>query len=166
MKEWRAVVACMLLGFCGQVSGLQARAQSVSDSSKKESIVHHASGPFDVKVIPQDKADDTGIGRMLLDKQYHGDLEATAKGQMLAAGSPAQGAGGYVAIEKVTGTLQGRKGSFVLQHTGTMSKAGVEMTITVVPESGTGELQGIVGKLTITIASDGKHTYDFEYTLP
>jgi hypothetical protein len=127
----------------------------------------HATGPFDVKVTPaDDKTDDPTLGRMLLDKQYHGDLEAAGKGQMLTAGSPAKGAGGYVAIEKVTGTLNGKTGSFVLQHTGTMTHAGVQLTITVVPESGTGQLEGIAGKMTIKMTPDGKHSYDFQYTLP
>jgi hypothetical protein len=126
----------------------------------------HATGPFDVKVIPQDdKSDDPLLGRMSLDKQYHGDLDATGKGQMLTAGSAVKGSGAYVAIEKVTGTLHGRTGSFVLQHTGTMTQGIPQLTITVVPDSGTGQLAGIAGKMTIKIA-DGKHSYDFEYTLP
>ena len=127
----------------------------------------HATGPFDVKVTPQDdKSDDPLLGRMTLDKQYHGDLEATGKGQMLTAGSPVKGSGAYVAIEKVTGTLQGRTGTFVLQHTGSMTQNAPQLTITIVPDSGTGQLTGIAGKMTIIIATGGKHTYDFEYTLP
>lgn len=128
---------------------------------------HHAAGPFDVKVTPQDdKSDDPLLGRMTLDKQYHGDLEATGKGQMLTAGSSVKGSGAYVAIEKVTGTLQGHTGSFVLQHMGTMTQNTPQLTITVVPDSGTGGLAGISGKMTIIIATGGKHSYDFEYTLP
>jgi LDH2 family malate/lactate/ureidoglycolate dehydrogenase len=103
---------------------------------------------------------------MTLDKQYHGDLDATGKGQMLTAGSAVKGSGAYVAIEKVTGTLQGRTGSFVLQHTGTMTQNKPQLTITVVPDSGTGQLTGISGKMTIIIATGGKHSYDLEYTLP
>ncbi len=128
---------------------------------------NHATGPFEVKVTPQDdKSLEPNLGRMALDKQYHGDLEATGKGQMLTAGTAEKGAGGYVAIEKVTGTLQGRTGSFVLQHSGTMKNNVPQLTITVVPESGTGQLQGIAGKMAIKIAPTGKHSYDFEYTLP
>lgn len=127
----------------------------------------HATGPFDVKVTPQDdKSEDPLLGRMTLDKQYHGDLEGSGKGQMLTAGSAQKGSGGYVAIEKVTGTLNGRTGSFVLQHSGTMKSNVPQLTITVVPESGTGQLEGIAGTMTIKIAPTGKHAYDFEYTLP
>jgi hypothetical protein len=130
-------------------------------------MLHHATGPFDVKVTPQDdKSDDPLLGRMSLDKQYHGDLEATGKGQMLTAGSSIKGSGAYVAIEKITGTLQGRTGSFVLQHSGTMTQNMPLLTITVVPDSGTGGLAGISGKMTIIIATGGKHSYDLEYTLP
>lgn len=128
---------------------------------------NHASGRFDVKVTPMDdKTADPSLGRYTLDKQYHGDLEGTGSGQMLSAGSPAKGAGGYVAMEKVTGTLQGRTGSFVLQHSGTMAAGVPQMTITVVPESGTGQLEGIAGTMTIKIAPDGKHSYELDYTLP
>ena len=102
---------------------------------------------------------------MTIDKQYHGDLEGTGKGQMLTAGTPVKGSGAYVAIEKVAGTLKGRSGSFALQHSGTMTQGAPHLAITVVPDSGTGELKGIAGKMDIKIA-DGKHSYDFEYTLP
>jgi len=129
-------------------------------------VTHHASGPFDVKVTPQDdNSADPLLNRMTLDKQYHGDLDATGKGQMLTAGTAVKGSGAYVAIEKVSGTLKGRSGTFVLQHSGTMTQNVPQLTITVVPDSGTGQLAGIAGKMTITIASGGKHSYDFEYTL-
>jgi hypothetical protein len=145
----------------------RAQTQSPNTSSQKEAAVHHASGPFEVKVAPlNDKSDDPSLGRMELDKQYHGDLEATAKGQMLTAGPVQKGAGGYVAMEKVTGTLQGRTGSFALQHSGTMKGSSRELTITIVPESGTGQLEGISGQMTIKIAPDGKHSYELDYTLP
>ena len=106
------------------------------------------------------------LGRLILDKQYHGDLEATGKGQMLTAGTEVKGSAAYVAIERVTGTLKGHTGSFVLQHSGTMTQGAGQLVITIVPDSGTGELKGITGKMTIHIAPDGKHSYDFEYTLP
>jgi len=125
-----------------------------------------ATGPFEVKVIPQDdKSDDPLLTRMTLDKTYHGDLEATAKGQMLAAGTAVKGSGAYVAIEKITGALQGRGGTFILQHMGTMAQNVPQLAITVVPDSGTGDLTGLSGKMTILIAPDGKHSYDFEYML-
>jgi hypothetical protein len=127
----------------------------------------HATGPFDVKVTAQDdKSDDPLLNRMTLDKQYHGDLEATGKGQMLTAGTEVKGSGAYVAIEKVTGTLKGHTGSFVLQHSGTMTQNAPQLSVTIVPDSGTGELKGIAGKMTINIAAGGKHSYDIEYTLP
>jgi len=129
----------------------------------------HATGPFGVKIDPQPPAEKGGgaaIGRMLLDKQFHGDLEATSKGTMLAAGTGAKNSsGGYVALEIVTGSLKGRTGTFVLQHSATMNRGVPQLSITVVPDSATGQLTGLAGKMNITIA-DGKHSYDFEYTLP
>lgn len=138
-------------------------------AAKKESpVTTHATGTFEFKMVPQpwdDKTADPLLGRMTFDKQFHGDLEATSKGHMLAAGTGAKGSsGGYVAMERVTGTLHGRSGSFVLQHSGTMTRGTQQMTITVVPDSGTGQLVGLTGKLAI-IHGDGKLSYDFEYTL-
>ncbi|MEO8460680.1 MAG: DUF3224 domain-containing protein [Dokdonella sp.] len=126
-----------------------------------------ASGSFDVKLAPQNHEDgvgDPGIGRMALDKQFHGDLDATSKGQMLAAQTGTQGSAGYVAMERVTGTLHGKRGTFALQHSGTMNRGARQLSITVVPDSGTGELLGLSGTLDIQI-SDGKHFYTFDYTL-
>lgn len=124
-----------------------------------------ASGTFEVKMTPQeDKSEDANLGRMLLDKQFRGDLEATGKGQMLTAMTPAEGSAGYVAIEKISGTLKGRTGTFVLQHTGTMTRGTPELSITVVPDSGTGQLAGITGRMDIK-AEGGKHSYVFEYLL-
>ncbi len=126
-----------------------------------------ATGTFDVKLAPLPLAStaDATLGRMSLDKVFRGDLEATGHGEMLTAGTAVQGSAGYVAIERVTGTLHGRAGSFVLHHLGTMTRGIGEMTITVVPDSGTGALVGLTGKLTIHIV-DGKHSYDFDYALP
>jgi hypothetical protein len=128
----------------------------------------HATGTFEVKITPQapdGKFEDATLGRVTIDKQIHGDLEATSKGTMLTASTDVQGSAGYVAIERITGTLQGRTGSFVLQHTGTMNRGAFQLSITVVPDSGTGQLVGITGKFIINIA-DGKHSYVFDYTLP
>lgn len=125
-----------------------------------------ASGAFEVKLTPQEaynKADKT-LGRMSIDKQFHGALEATSKGEMLSAGTSVKGSAGYVAIERVTGTLNGKSGSFVLQHYATMTRGAPQLTITVVPDSGTGELEGLSGKMNIRI-ENGKHFYDFDYTL-
>lgn len=125
----------------------------------------HARGTFDVKTVAQ-PADDAGeaIGRLLLDKQFHGDLDATSKGQMLAVRTSVADSAGYVAMEQVSGTLLGRAGTFALQHSGTMNRGAPELLITVVPDSGTGELEGLMGTMTIVIEG-GKHEYDFEYSL-
>ena len=125
-----------------------------------------AKGEFDVKVVPQTDPTEfePAIGRMTIDKQFHGDLEAISKGQMLSAMSSVKGSGGYVAIERVNGTLSGRRGTFVLQHIGTMDRGKPHLAITVVPDSGTDQLTGISGSLTIDIV-EGKHFYAFEYTI-
>lgn len=128
----------------------------------------HASGTFDVKLSPQaptDQGEEAAVGRMLADKRFHGDLEGTSKGQMLAAGTEVKGSAGYVAIERVTGALRGKSGTFVLQHSGTMTRGAPELSVTVVPDSGTGQLLGLTGRMTIEIV-DGKHLYKFDYTLP
>ncbi|MGB7924457.1 MAG: DUF3224 domain-containing protein [Pyrinomonadaceae bacterium] len=129
--------------------------------------MNHASGSFEVEMSPQapeDGVGDPSVGRMAIDKQFHGGLEATSRGQMLAAMTEVEGSAGYVAIERVTGRLDGRGGTFALQHSGTMTRGVPQLTITVVPDSGTGELLGLTGRMTIDIA-DGKHSYDFEYTI-
>ena len=126
----------------------------------------HARGPFEVKLTPQtDASGEPTVGRMSIDKQFHGDLEGTSKGQMLTAMTDVKGSAGYVAIERVSGTLHGRSGSFALQHTATMTRGTPSLSITVVPDSGTGQLMGITGTMNIII-DQGKHSYDFEYTLP
>ena len=128
--------------------------------------MHHARGTFEVDTRPSTlPAPAEGLGRFSLDKQIHGDLDGTSKGEMLTAGDPKTRAAGYVAIEMVTGTLAGKKGSFALQHSGTMDANGIKLTVTVVPGSGTGELKGIAGTFTIHNEA-GKHSYDFDYTLP
>jgi hypothetical protein len=129
---------------------------------------NHAAGPFDVKLTPQSPEENVGdpsVGRMALDKQFHGDLGASSKGQMLSTMGDVKGSAGYVAMERVSGTLHGRKGTFALQHSGTMTRGTPSLTITVVPDSGTGELVGLTGTLEIHIV-EGKHSYDFSYALP
>jgi hypothetical protein len=126
-----------------------------------------ARGAFDVKLTPQPsdrQPEDPALGRMWLDKRFHGDLEATSRGQMLTAMTDVKGSAGYVAIERVSGTLRGRTGSFVLQHTGTMTRGTPSLAITVVPDSGTGDLSGLSGGMTIII-TDGKHSYELEYAV-
>ncbi|MGH9743794.1 MAG: DUF3224 domain-containing protein [Candidatus Acidiferrum sp.] len=149
--------------------GLAQNSPPGAGASLKGKIVSaHATGTFEVKVTPQPSSEspaDPDLGRMTIEKQFHGALEGTSKGQMLTAGNPAKGSAGYVAIEKVTGTLDGRHGSFILQHNATINHGIFEMNIIVVPDSGTDQLVGLSGKMTIII-TDGKHSYDFEYTLP
>jgi len=129
----------------------------------------HAAGSFDVKLSAQalaveDKVEGAALGRMSIDKQFHGDLEASSKGEMFSAMSGTPGSAGYVAIEKVSGTLHGRSGNFVLQHNATMTRGKPALNIIVVPDSGTGQLAGLSGTMTISIA-DGKHSYRFDYLL-
>jgi hypothetical protein len=127
-----------------------------------------ATGPFEVKLNPQPtyNTDQTALlGRMSIDKQFRGDLDGTSKGEMLTAGSAIKGSAGYVAIERVNGTLDGKTGGFALQHTGTMDRGMPSLVITVVPDSGVGDLEGIAGTMTITIV-DGRHFYVLDYSLP
>jgi hypothetical protein len=126
----------------------------------------HASGNFEVKLAPQapDAEADATLGRLSIDKQFNGDLEGASRGQMLTAGTDVEGSAGYVAMERVRGTLHGRRGTFALQHSGTMTRGAPSLAIRVVPDSGTGELAGLSGSMSITIV-EGKHSYDFEYAL-
>ena len=126
-----------------------------------------AKGTFDVNLIPQPADDPPAgpFGRYRIDKHYHGDLDGPSQGQMLGAGTAVEGSRAYVALEQVTGTLGGRRGTFMLQHHGTMSKGNATMTVTVVPDSGTGDLVGLSG--TLTIVFEGRqHSYELAYTLP
>ena len=129
---------------------------------------NHATGTFVVKLTPQapiPEIEDATVGRMLIDKQFFGDLEASSKGQMLSTMGEVKGSAGYVAIERVTGSLNGRTGSFALQHTGTMARGVPQLSVTVVPDSGTADLAGLAGTMTIQIDA-GKHSYTFDYLLP
>ena len=126
-----------------------------------------AVGSFEVTMNPEppyDVDEGASIGRVSLQKQFAGDLEATSSAEMIGARSQVKGSAGYVAIERVVGTLGGLSGSFVLQHSGTMTRGKGELHVSVVPDSGTGELKGVAGKMTIEIV-DGKHLYSFEYVL-
>ena len=127
------------------------------------------SGTFDVKLSPQKadsgEAERANLGRMSIAKQFHGALEANSSGEMLSAVTEVKGSAGYVAMERVSGILDGRSGTFVLQHSGTMARGAQQLSITVVPDSGTGQLTGLTGNMSIRIV-DGDHFYDFDYTLP
>ena len=132
-------------------------------------MTQHVTGPFDVKITPQKPdtqiARAANLGRLTIDKRYHGDLEAIAKGEMLATQTEVKGSAGYVAMERVTGKLKGRSGSFVLQHNATMNRGTAELAIAVVPDSGAGELRGLSGKMRIVIAPDGAHSYEFDFKI-
>lgn len=118
-----------------------------------------------MKLTPQPTVDSQdSLARMSIDKQFHGDLDGTSKGEMLSAGTAVKGSAGYVAIERVTGALAGKRGTFVLQHTGVINRGTPGLSITVVPDSGTGELAGLSGNMSIRI-ENGSHFYEFDYTL-
>jgi hypothetical protein len=160
--------ACLFLSL-GIVAFATAQTRTlVADQTQKGStMMKHARGTFEVKLSPQtpdDKATDSAVGRYLIEKQFHGDLEGTSRGQMLGASTAVETSKGYVAMEQVTATLDGRRGTFVLQHSGTMTRGALQLSVTVVPDSATGELVGLTGKMEIKIEG-GKHYYDFEYTL-
>jgi hypothetical protein len=137
-------------------------------ASKGTSMSNRASGTFEVKVKPlpnDEKVPGLTVGRMSLDKEWKGDFAGASKGEMMTMGTSVEGSAGYVAAELVTGTLKGRSGSFALLHHGTMKGGEFKLLVTVVPDSGTGQLVGLAGTLAIVI-SNGKHSYDLDYTLP
>ena len=144
-----------------------ASADQTAAPSKGPAVTTHAAGTFDVKITPQkdEGVGDATIGRMGIDKQYHGDLAGSGLGQMLASMGAVKDSGVYVAIERVTGTLHGKTGSFAVHHLGVMERGAQRLVITVVPDSGTGELVGITGSMTIEIKG-GAHYYTLDYTLP
>ena len=159
------VCLCLALATYGHA---QNKTAAQPATAKEKVVTSHATGTFDVKLTPQpaDEGADPALARMTIVKQFHGDLEGTSKGIMLASSATiVKGSGGYVAMERVTGTLKGRTGTFVLQHSGTMTRGTPQLTVTVVPDSGTAQLEGITGSLTIKIDA-GKHSYEFDYTLP
>jgi len=142
-------------------------AQNATTQNKKgAAVTAHATGTFEVKMEPQseDKGEGATLGRTSLSKQFHGSLEGTSKGEMLSAMSAVKGSAGYVAIERFTGTLDGRSGTFALQHSGSMNRGVPQLSITVVPDSGTGQLTGLAGRMTIDVTG-GKHSYVFDYTV-
>jgi hypothetical protein len=159
-----AAVTCAILAL-STTSAAGQTAPAAKPPSTGSAMSATIKGPFDVKMTPQGAATDP-VGRFTLDKVYHGELEATALGEMLAFGTAVKGSAGYVALEKVTGTLAGRSGTFALQHWGVMDKGTPELRIMVVPDSGTGDLTGLTGTMTIDIQPGGKHFYGFTYTLP
>jgi hypothetical protein len=135
---------------------------------KENPVKQVARGTFDVKLTPQPSGNDdparADLGRMTIEKLFHGDIEGTSKGEMLTGGTAVKGSAGYVAMERVTAEIQGRKGSFILQHTATLNRGVPSLSISVVPDSGSGQLLGISGTMTILI-DGGQHSYAFDYTI-
>lgn len=141
---------------------------AAATAQEKGTKMRHAKGEFEVKVSPlplDGPAEDSKLGRLALEKTFKGPLAATGKGQMLTVDSEVEGSGVYVAVERLTGTLDGKKGTFALHHRGVMTRGQPALSVLVVPDSGTGELAGLTGTLHITIEG-GKHFYDLEYELP
>jgi hypothetical protein len=147
------------------LAALLSAAVVLSSAADAKTAPLHARGTFTVTMAPLFPAPAEGLARYGMEKQLHGDIEGASKGEMFSGGDPAQGAAGYVAIEVVTGTVNGKQGSFALQHLATMNTAGRKMTVVVVPGSGTGALKGISGTFTIKITG-ARHDYDLAYTLP
>ena len=157
------LAACALIGASCVFANISSRFAS---RQKGSAVPATAKGTFDVKATPQPATDtvDSTVSRLALEKQFHGDLAGLSTGQMLAAGTAFPGSAAYVAIEKVTGTLAGRRGSFILQHSGSMNRGTPSLHVSVVPDSGTDQLTGLSGNMSIEI-KDGKHFYSFEYSL-
>lgn len=177
MQNRLCVVAAALVGLClGPGAGAVALAQTApstpastparaSGAMQKGTVVtSQVTGTFDVKLAPQ-QDEGSPLGRLTIDKQFHGGIDATSKGQMLSAMTAVKGSGGYVALEQVTGSVEGRKGTFYLQHSGTMTRGTPSLALAVVPDSGTDQLAGLTGTMTIDIAPDGKHSYTFQYAI-
>lgn len=173
MTIWiRAAVVALMMGSLimsslSSYSGRRARAENQAAKQKGIMVSKRAKGTFVVKLNPQsdDKVGDPTVGRLSIDKQFSGELEGSSKGQMLAVRTEVESSAGYVAMERVDGKLNGLKGTFALQHSGTMDRGAPKLAITVVPDSGTDELAGLTGNMTINIV-DGKHFYEFDYSLP
>ena len=169
MRRLRSVAVAFVVGALVIASAVSVRMQSDSNQTevkKGTGMSKRASGTFEVKLTPKDQGADAPVGAMTIDKEFHGDLVGTSKGQMLmASSSSVKDSAGYVAIERVTATLNGRRGTFYLQHSGTMTRGVGELTITVIPDSGTDQLAGLTGRMNIIIAA-GKHSYEFDYILP
>jgi hypothetical protein len=167
-RNWKKVaIICGASVIAGALMIAMSIAAQETKGSEKMSMQGIAKGAFDVKMAPIETAhkDEKAIARYSLDKVYHGDLEATGNGEMLASMGTVKGSGTYVAMEIVSGALMGKKGTFALAHTGTMQGGQQNLSINVVPDSGTGELEGISGTLNIIIAADGKHSYELEYEI-
>lgn len=146
----------------------QGDAQAGASKDAMPRASSKVSGRFDVKLapLPAEPGADPSLGRMSIDKEFHGELQGVSKGQMLTGMTAVKGSAGYVAIERFTGSLAGRAGAFTLQHTGVMDRGAPSLTITVIPDSGAEQLAGVTGSMTIDVQPNGDHFYTFTYTLP
>jgi hypothetical protein len=168
------LAAALSLAVAAAATGARAAGAAipttVSTSRQAPAMTTHlATGSFDVRLAPQSLsgvAAASGLGRQSIDKHFHGALDASSTGEMLAFVSATDGSAGYVAMETVRGSLDGRRGTFVLQHGATMTRGVPAQSITVVPDSGTDALAGLAGRMFVDIAADGAHRYRFEFTLP
>ena len=158
-----SISALALAALCAAAPANAAQAQTASTAQPENAVTARATGTFQVQLAPQGAA--APVGRLSIDKEFSGDLQGTSKGEMLALRSAVEGSAGYVALEQVSATLGGRTGTFVLQHSGTMDRGVSRLSVTVVPDSGSGELEGITGRMNIIIEG-GRHSYEFDYTLP
>lgn len=166
---WAAALATGSSLLLAQTQPTKPAIQTERAMSDRSNFSHQVSGPFEVKLAPQEMsavAASSGLGRMSLDKRFHGALEGSSTGEMIAFRSAVSGSAGYVAMERVQGTLDGRAGSFVLQHSSILDRGAPTQSITVVPDSGTEALTGLRGRMVIDIAPGGAHSYRFEYSLP
>jgi hypothetical protein len=162
-EHWRRGYVGLLL-VCSAACTTPTFITTPQQSRAEIQNMQHAKGTFEVKVTPQEnKTGEPELSHMLLEKQFQGDLTGTSRGQMLAANTPIEGSAGYVAIERIAGTLQGRSGSFVVQHLGHMGRGQMQLTLTVLPDSGTEQLQGLSGAMRIRI-EQGQHFYELDYT--
>ena len=162
-----SVILCLCL-CVGYAAFTQTQSPGSTDTKKESKVNGHASGSFEIKMVPQPVTEEekkTISVRMTSDKQFHGNLEGTSTGEMLGVFTAVKDSAGYVAMERVSGTLKGRTGTFILQHSSTMERGTQHQSITVVPDSGTDQLVGLAGSMIIKII-DGKHFYEFDYTLP
>jgi hypothetical protein len=169
MKERPPMTRSRIIAVLSLALALPGAAGAETPRKKEDTMTLHAKGPFDVKILPQPPDEKVGhekIARMGLDKEFHGDLEAVSLGQMLAYMGDAKDSGSYVAVERVDGTLGGKKGTFALHHLGVMTRGAQSLTVAVVPDSATGELAGLTGTMKIIIAPGGSHSYEMDYELP
>jgi hypothetical protein len=168
----KSILILMMMALTAGTQAIATQTHTQASTVRGEKMMKHAQGSFVVKVKPEEPSaigKEGGVGRMTIDKVLSGDLAGTSKGEMLTSQTESTGAMGYVAVETVTATLDGRSGTFVFLHNATMNKSdpkSATLNITVVPGSGTGGLAGIGGTFTISIDGAGKHTYTFDYELP